>query len=78
MLVPLDTIVGEAYQGRHLGRPTRSIQDLISCHQDMVAIFRGHNNPGPKSVGVVAGILALSILPVGWIHAARKTFRPFF
>jgi hypothetical protein len=44
----------------------------------MVAVLRGHSNPGPKSVGVVAGILALPILPVEWIHAAGKTVRPLF
>jgi hypothetical protein len=44
----------------------------------MVAVIRGHNNRGPKSVGVVAGILALPISPVGWIHIASKTFRPLF
>jgi hypothetical protein len=42
----------------------------------MVALLRGHNNLGPKSVGVVASILALPILPVGWIHAVGKTFHP--
>jgi hypothetical protein len=44
----------------------------------MVALFRGRDNPGPKSVGVVASILALPISPVGWTHAAGKTFRPLF
>jgi hypothetical protein len=44
----------------------------------MVVVLRGHNNPGLKSVGLVAGILALPISPVGWIHGASKTFRPRF
>jgi hypothetical protein len=51
---------------------------LISRHQGMVVVLRGHNNPRSKSVGLVAGILALPISPLGWIHAASKAFRPLF
>jgi hypothetical protein len=42
----------------------------------MVALFPGYNGPRPKSVGVVAGILALSLSVVGRIHAVGKTFHP--
>jgi hypothetical protein len=44
----------------------------------MVAVLWGHNNLRPKSVGAVASILALPISPMGWIHAAGKTFCPLF
>jgi hypothetical protein len=41
-----------------------------------VALLRGHNGTRPKSVGVVAGILALPLSPMEWIHVVGKTFGP--
>jgi hypothetical protein len=41
----------------------------------MVALFWGHNNTRLKLVGVVASILALLLLPMGWILAVGK--KPF-
>jgi hypothetical protein len=43
-----------------------------------VALLWDHNNIRPKSAGVVAGILALPLSPMGWIHTVNKTFGPLF
>jgi hypothetical protein len=44
----------------------------------MVAILRGYNHTRLESAGVVAGILALSLSPMGWIHAVgKKSFHSF-
>jgi hypothetical protein len=38
----------------------------------MVALIRGHNRAGIESTGALVGILALSLPPMGWIHAVGK------
>jgi hypothetical protein len=43
-----------------------------------VALLRGYNHIRLESVGVMAGILALSLSPMEWIHAvSKKSFHSF-
>jgi hypothetical protein len=51
---------------------------MLSCHQGVVALLRGYNYTRLESVGVVASILALSLSPMGLIHAiGKKSFHSF-
>jgi hypothetical protein len=44
----------------------------------VVAILWGYNHTRLESIGVVAGILALALLPMGWIYAVgKKSFHLF-
>jgi hypothetical protein len=38
----------------------------------MVALLRGHDRVGIESIRALVGILALPLLPMGWIHAVGK------
>jgi hypothetical protein len=38
----------------------------------MVALLWGHDRAGIESTGVLVGILALPLPPMGWIHAIGK------
>jgi hypothetical protein len=38
----------------------------------MVALLRGHDRARTESTGALVGILALPLLPMGWIHTVGK------
>jgi hypothetical protein len=37
-----------------------------------VALLRGYNRTRIESIGALVGILALPLLPMGWIHVVGK------
>jgi hypothetical protein len=39
-----------------------------------MALLWGHDRAGIESTGALVGILALPLLPMGWIHAVGKNF----
>jgi hypothetical protein len=44
----------------------------------VVALFQGYNNTRLELVGVVAGILALPLLLMGWVYVVgKKSFHSF-
>jgi hypothetical protein len=48
------------------------IRNSIPCHSSMVALLQGHDRAGTESTRTLAGILALPLLPMEWIHVVGK------